>query len=252
MWTTHSPENVNADNGAVASRNVGRRVLTAAVTAGAFIGLSGVVAPMASAQDEVKGKIGEEYVAAAEANGQTPEEFFGAATSPELDAANGGKFQTFEKDKKSIYWNPDVAGGQANQVGGAIFDLWGETTMNGSPGYEWGPLHYPTTREWPTNESGASGVDGRANHFEGGSIYWSPETGAQMVWGLVRDAWWHLGAESSELGLPIAPETFDGSSWMQKFEGGVVVVRTDGLARVSTDESPGDTEPVPIDQLTIG
>ena len=250
MRTTHCPSNVRGNNTERRSPNAARRAFTAAVTAGAFIGLAGVVAPMASAQEEIKGKIAEEYVAAAEANGQTPEEFFGDATSPELDAANGGKFQTFANDK-SIYWKADVAGGQANQVGGAIFDLWGETTMNGSPGYEWGPLRYPTSREWPTAESGASGVAGRGNHFEGGSIYWSPETGAQVVWGLVRDAWWQLGAESSELGLPIAAETFDGSSWMQKFEGGVVVVRTDGLARVSTADSPADTEPVPIDQLTI-
>ena len=66
MCATHSPINVNANNRQAGSRNVGRRALAAAVTAGAFVGLSGVVAPMASAQEEVKGKIGEEYVAAAE------------------------------------------------------------------------------------------------------------------------------------------------------------------------------------------
>lgn len=253
MRTTHSPDNVIANNtacGAHGPHSTGRRALAAAITAGAFIGLSGVVAPMASAQDDVKGKIGEEYVAAAEANGQTPEEFFGATTSSELDAANGGKFQTFENDK-SIYWNPDVSGGQANQVGGEIFDRWGEATMNGSPGYEWGPLHYPTTREWATAESGASGVAGRGNHFEGGSIYWSPDTGAHVVWGLIRDAWWHLGAESSALGLPIGEESFDGSSYVQQFEGGYLYLRTDGLARVSTDDSPAETEPVPISDLRI-
>lgn len=245
MYTHIYPARVNADNT--------RRTVCAAASAGAAIlAVAGTfLAPAASAADGVGGRIGDEYVAAAEANGTTPEQFFGAPTSPELDAADGGRFQTFETGQ-TIYWQPDVSDGNAHQVGGAILDLWDHTTMNGSPGREWGPLHYPTTREWPTAKSGATGIEGRGNHFEDGSIYWGPESGAHVVWGLVRDAYWHLGAESSPLGLPTTDETFDGSVWRQDFEGGHLFIGRDGLASVSLGQSTVTKEPVPIDQLVIG
>ena len=45
-----------------------------------------------------------------------------------------------------------------------------------------GFLHYPVT-----DETGTPDGVGRFNHFEGGSIYWTPGTGAKEVHGAIRD-----------------------------------------------------------------
>jgi hypothetical protein len=48
---------------------------------------------------------------------------------------------------------------------------------------------------------------GRYRHFERGSIYWSPSTGAHEVHGLIRQKWAELGWERSFLGYPTSDET---------------------------------------------
>lgn len=171
----------------------------------------------------IGGKILDEYYAASAANGQSAEQYFGDAIIPESNAANGGRFQKFASNN-AIYWHPLVSGGRANQVGGAIRDRWGQT-KGAVEGYEWGPLKYPTTREWSTKPSSVSNVRGRGNHFEGGSIYWSNETGAWAVWGLIKEKWWAVGAETSGYGLPVGPEVSNGrGGWEQRFEHGRIVV----------------------------
>ena len=59
-------------------------------------------------------------------------------------------------------------------------------------------LGYPVT-----DESGTPDHVGRFNHFEGGSIYWTPQTGAHEVHGAIRALWASLGWERS--GLPPTP-----------------------------------------------
>ncbi len=45
-------------------------------------------------------------------------------------------------------------------------------------------------------------------HFAGGSIYWTPETGAHAIYGAIRDKWASLGWENCEfLGYPVTDET---------------------------------------------
>lgn len=65
-------------------------------------------------------------------------------------------------------------------------------------------LGAPMTDECPTED----GV-GRYNHFAGGdvgtgpaSIYWSPETGAQGIWGAIRVFWRSQTWETGPLGYP--------------------------------------------------
>lgn len=48
---------------------------------------------------------------------------WGNPTSPERDAARGGKFQSF--GSSSFYWHPNVNRDRAYQVGGLIGDKWG-------------------------------------------------------------------------------------------------------------------------------
>jgi len=63
-------------------------------------------------------------------------------------------------------------------------------------------LGYPRTDETSTPD----GI-GRFNHFQGGSIYWTPATSAHEVHGLIRDRWASLGWERNpQLGYPISDE----------------------------------------------
>lgn len=63
-------------------------------------------------------------------------------------------------------------------------------------------LGYPRT-----DESGTPDGRGRYNHFQGGSIYWTADTGAHEVHGLLRDRWSALGWERNpQLGYPISDE----------------------------------------------
>jgi hypothetical protein len=106
----------------------------------------------------------------------------------ELDLDNE---QVIGKDLES---EPGGTGPQGI-VRGAIRDKW--ITLGSKQGF----LGYPLTDETPTPDS-----IGRYNHFQGGSIYWTPETGAHEVHGLIREKWAALGWERSILGYPVTDE----------------------------------------------
>lgn len=116
---------------------------------------------------------------------------YGNPTSSEANALNEGKFQIFANNAR-IYWHPLVSGGHANTVGGRIKDRWEQQN------WEHGTLKYPTTREIPV-------TGGAFNHFEGGSIYWSPANDAKITWGAIRQKWWDTGAEGN-FGFPVSEE----------------------------------------------
>jgi uncharacterized protein with LGFP repeats len=101
-----------------------------------------------------------------------------------------GRYNVFQNG--SVYWHPDLG---AAEVHGAIRDKWKEV------GWEAGVLGYPITDEVRTPD----GV-GRYNVFENGSIYWTPETGAHAVHGVIRDKWAELGWEAGALGYPTSDE----------------------------------------------
>ncbi|MCU1237870.1 MAG: hypothetical protein JWP63_5837 [Candidatus Solibacter sp.] len=90
---------------------------------------------------------------------------------------------------------PSIA--TTHEVHGAILgkyqDLGGESSF----------LGYPTT-----DESGTPDGVGRFNHFQAGSIYWTPNTGAHEVHGLIRDFWSAHGWERNPaLAYPISDES---------------------------------------------
>src|SRR5664279_231839 len=68
-------------------------------------------------------------------------------------------------------------------------------------------LGWPTTSEFPV-------AGGAGQHFDGGSMYWSPATGAQEVHGAIRLEWASIGWERSVLGTP------DGVGRFNHFAGG--------------------------------
>lgn len=174
------------------------------------IAVSGSIAPPAGADVFhgywIKGRIEEAY------HRLGGFERFGDALTGESDAALGGKFQVFQKDS-SIYWHPVVDRGIAHQVGGRIRDKWGDLA------WEAGLLGYPVTDELTAPD----GV-GRFNGFEGGSIYWSPQTDAHQIAGLILDKWGSLGFEAGRLGYPTTDELTppDGVGRFNHFSGGSI------------------------------
>ncbi|MFB7896138.1 LGFP repeat-containing protein [Streptomyces xiamenensis] len=108
----------------------------------------------------------------------------------------------------------------ANAANVCGFDVGGDIlAAYNATGGEGGPLGCPTTHERVTPD----GV-GRYNHFTGGSIYWTAQTGAHPVWGAVRDKWEAMGWETGELGYPTSDEVTnpDGAGKRQAFQGGTV------------------------------
>src|SRR5664280_1473469 len=79
-----------------------------------------------------------------------------------------------------------------------------------------GLLGYPLTDETATPDG-----TGRFNHFTGGSIYWTPATGAHEVHGGIRDKWAALGWELGVAGYPTTDETAtpDGTGRFNHFTG---------------------------------
>jgi hypothetical protein len=76
-------------------------------------------------------------------------------------------------------------------------------------------------------ETWAPDFVGRFRHYEGGSIYWHPRTGAHEVHGLIRQRWAQLNWEQGYLGYPVTDEidTVDGGGRVSRFEGGELIWR---------------------------
>lgn len=133
----------------------------------------------------------------------------GRVSGAELVCPDGsGRYRHFQGG--SIYWHPETG---AHEVHGAIREKWSNL------GWEKSFLGYPATDE-KTTPDGA----GRYNHFQGGSIYWYPKTGAHEVHGAIREKWSKLGWEKSFLGYPVSDETagLDGMSRRSRFQYGVI------------------------------
>ena len=123
----------------------------------------------------------------------------GYPTTSETGTPDGvGRFNHFQGSGGvgSIYWTPGTG---AHGVWGDIRRTWAGL------GYETSPLGYPTTSERRTPDG-----RGRYNHFRGrggvGSIYWSPATGANALWGEIRRVWERQGFERGTLGYPATSE----------------------------------------------
>lgn len=113
----------------------------------------------------------------------------GLPTSNEGPAAGGayGRFQ-----RGWLYWSPATG---AKLVRGAIHETWK------SSGAERGPLGFPRADEAPTPRRA-----GAYSQFSGGSVHWSPQTGAHATWGAIREAWARSGWEDGPLGFPTSGE----------------------------------------------
>jgi hypothetical protein len=140
-------------------------------------------------------------------------------TSEQTTPDGIGRYSVFERG--SIYWTPQTG---AFEVHGLIRDKWRDL------GWEVG-YGYPITDEMPTPD----GV-GRYNVFQGGSIYWSPETGAHEVHGRIRDKYAETGWEAGPLGYPVSDEYVVSGGRRSDFEHGSI-----------TWDAANDTSTVTVD-----
>jgi hypothetical protein len=134
--------------------------------------------------------------------------FLGYPVTDETGTPDGhGRYNHFQGG--SIYWTSQTG---AHEVHGLIRQHWAAL------GWERSFLGYPLTDETPTPDS-----VGRYNHFQGGSIYWTPQTNAHEVHGAIRDKWAALGWERSFLGYPITDELgTPGPGRFSRFQNGVI------------------------------
>ncbi len=106
---------------------------------------------------------------------------YGQPLGVEKDVAGGAKAQEFTNG--TIYWSPKVNGGKAAGVTGAIRDLY---LKEGGPT---GKLGFPLMSELSVGGATPGSVAGAYNDFQNGSIVWSPEHGAHVVSGKIKDQW---------------------------------------------------------------
>lgn len=127
--------------------------------------------------------------------------------SGELDLGDArGRARDYENG--SIYWTPQTG---AHEVHGGIRLKW--AALGGHRSF----LGYPETDETPCPDG-----QGRFNHFEGGSIYWTPQTGANEVHGAIRDLWASMGYERSRLRYPVTDEGPMAGGRISHFQGGEI------------------------------
>jgi uncharacterized protein with LGFP repeats len=144
----------------------------------------------ASGAHAVHGAISAEYAACG-----GPAGLLGFPTTDETGLPDGvGRVSSFLGGQ--VYWTPATG---AHEVHGEIAGRY--AGLSGPAGL----LGYPVT-----DETAAPDGVGRFNHFTGGSVYWSPASGAHEVHGAIRAHWAALGGEQGVLGYPVTDETGTG------------------------------------------
>lgn len=121
---------------------------------------------------------------------------------------DGGCYQTFQDGY--IHWTPAHA--DAYYTTGAISDRWRALgSENGFLGYPW------------KDEVGGLKNGGVYQAFQGGTIHWSPTTGAHPTRGAIQRAWESQGFENGWLGYPTSGEYKDSAgNTVQNFQGGKI------------------------------
>lgn len=133
----------------------------------------------------------------------------GSCVNDEYEAGkdNEGRRQDFRSG--TAYWSPST---DAHALFGAINARY--NALGGPSGW----LGFPISGEAATRD----GV-GRYVHFQNGSIYWSPSTGAQEIPRDIFDEWATTGYENGDLGFPTAPAKEVNGGFVQQFQKGYVV-----------------------------
>jgi len=157
------------------------------------------VAALLSAAPATLSAIATKYAALGGASG-----FLGAPNAAEAKVPSGkGSFQYFEGG--AIYSTPALG---AHVLRGAILAEFARLGWEGS-------LGFPTTDDSPA-------AGGSYTHFQAGSIYWSPATGAHDVRGAIRTRWAASGWERGSLGYPVTGDSKAVGGYFTHFQGGSI------------------------------
>ncbi len=132
----------------------------------------------------------------------------GPAIGPIAYDARGFWWQEFRN--ATIYLSPSTG---VTEVHGAIRERY--KALGGPSSVVGLPISDETTGGPPGS---------RRNVFQNGAIYWSPNTGAQEIYGLIWNRYRNVGAATSPLGLPITGEESGGVSGARRslFQNGAV------------------------------
>ncbi|AIG64816.1 hypothetical protein CATYP_09940 [Corynebacterium atypicum] len=131
----------------------------------------------------------------------------GTCVNNEYDSGEGGKAQDFRGG--TAYWSPQTgAHGLYGMINARYAEMGGPSSWLGFP---------------KSTELGAPDGRGRMVHFEHGSIYWTPQTGAHAIPGDMMAAWGSINWERGDLGYPTGPAVDAKAGVIQPFEGGYLV-----------------------------
>ncbi|PFG56806.1 short repeat uncharacterized protein predicted to be involved in signal transduction [Amycolatopsis sulphurea] len=131
----------------------------------------------------------------------------GAPVAPEVYDAFGGGVRYRDYAGGRMYWSAATG---AHAVTGAALEKY-----QSAGEYRW---KLPTIDTTPTPN-----VEGSFTHVQnGGSIYWSPATGAHLIYGAIGDHYARLGWERSYLGFPTSDEIQAGNLRRNTFQHGVI------------------------------
>ncbi|NKQ55259.1 PKD domain-containing protein [Amycolatopsis sp. K13G38] len=121
-------------------------------------------------------------------------QWIGTPTGAEV-ADGGVHYRDYQNGR--LYWSQDTG---VHEVHGLILQKYLELGGHGRLG---APV---------TDETGTPDGVGRFNHFVGtpgtltASVYFTPNTGAHAVWGVIRQKWEQLNWEKGPLGYPVTDE----------------------------------------------
>ncbi|SCQ73954.1 glucosaminidase domain-containing protein [Propionibacterium freudenreichii] len=163
----------------------------------------------------VRGGIGDSYVNQGASTG-----LLGLPTSSEI-SADGGSYQVFQGGR--IYWKDGL--GSAT-VRGAMLDAY--LSMNASSGL----LAFPRGGE-------VAIAGGALQDFEGGRLYWHPNSYAYLVRGAIGatyDAW---GGSSGALGFATSNENPTADGTIQTFQNGTIAWKNSGGTVVNVVNTGG-------------
>ena len=117
-----------------------------------------------------------------------------------------GCYQNYQHG--SVVYSPATG---AHISGGAIRAEWG------THGYQSGGYGYPLQNEVCGQRGG-----GCYQLYQGGTIFWSPTTGAVGVHGAINAKYAQLGSHTGYLGWPLGPEYCAKGQCIERFQGGYI------------------------------
>lgn len=130
---------------------------------------------------------------------------WGACITDEYEVP-GGRAQDFRDGR--AYWSPTTG---AHVVNGRISAKYSQ--MGGPESW----LGFPLSNENTTPDG-----RGRFTHFEHGSIYWTPDTGAIPIPGDIVTEWGRVGYEQGTLGYPTGEAVGVNDGFIQIFQRGAI------------------------------